>query len=163
MQSLPDLAPARREHAARNYLAHAARGLNDKTRDDILAQVLKLLDDPRFSALFGPGSRAEVPLIGRLIREEHKPVPVSGQVDRLVMNDESILIADYKTNHAPPRDLDEAIQNHSGYVLQLALYRALLASIRPGLPVRAALLWTENADLMEIPGTALDAALLRLS
>ena len=67
-----------------------------------------------------------------------------------------ILIVDYKTNHAPPRSLGEAPM---AYVRQLALYRAVLQKLYPQLPVRAALLWTETPEMMEIPAPALDAAL----
>ena len=68
-----------------------------------------------------------------------------------------ILIVDYKTNHAPP--LAAADAPH-GYVRQLALYRAVLAKLYPHRDVRAALLWTETPDLMEISTLALDAALV---
>ena len=46
---------------------------------------------------------------------------------------------------------------HRGYVRQLALYRAVLARIYPGRTIRAALIWTDNATLMDIPASALDA------
>ena len=46
-----------------------------------------------------------------------------------------------------------------GYVRQLALYRAVLRKLYPQRPVRAALLWTETPELMEISAPALDAAL----
>ena len=87
-------------------------------------------------------------------------MPVSGQVDRLLVTPDVVLIADYKTNHAPPRSLDEATRAFPKYVLQLALYRALLTTIYPGRYVRAALIWTETPDLMEIPAADLDAAVL---
>jgi ATP-dependent helicase/nuclease subunit A len=67
-----------------------------------------------------------------------------------------VLIVDYKTNHAPP---DLAAEAPRTYVRQLALYRAVLQKLYPQLPVRAALLWTERPELMEIPATALDAQL----
>ena len=49
------------------------------------------------------------------------------------------------------------------YVTQLALYRAVLATLYPGRAIRAALLWTEVPDLMELSGAALDAALARVT
>jgi ATP-dependent helicase/nuclease subunit A len=88
---------------------------------------------------------------------------VAGQVDRLVVTADSVLIADYKTNHSPPSNLDEALAAYPNYTLQLALYRALLAMVYPGRTVRAAIVWTETPDLMEIPGHALEAALSRLT
>ena len=52
---------------------------------------------------------------------------------------------------------------HANYVRQLALYRAVLMRLYPGRPVRAALLWTDTPDLMEIPAADLDAALAILT
>jgi len=45
------------------------------------------------------------------------------------------------------------------YVRQLALYRALLRKLYPDRPVRAALVWTEVPDLMELSEALLDRAL----
>ena len=42
------------------------------------------------------------------------------------------------------------------------LYRAVLAELFPGKPIRAALVWTDAPDLMEIPAEMLDTALARL-
>jgi ATP-dependent helicase/nuclease subunit A len=70
-----------------------------------------------------------------------------------------VLIVDFKTNQAPPRVVAEA---PSGYVRQLALYRAILSKLYPQRRIRAALLWTEAAELMEISAPALDAELASL-
>ena len=45
------------------------------------------------------------------------------------------------------------------YIRQLALYRAVLTELYPDKTIRAALLWTEVPDLMEIPAAALDREL----
>ena len=70
-----------------------------------------------------------------------------------------VLIADYKTNRAAPRDLAETQQHYQGYIRQLSLYRAVLMRLYPNRPVRAALVWTAFPALAEIPAEALDAAL----
>ena len=88
---------------------------------------------------------------------------MSGQIDRLVVTPDEVLIADYKTNRPAPKSLDEAKKRHADYVRQLALYRAVLMRLYPGRPVRAALLWTDTPDLMEIPAADLDAALAILT
>ena len=72
------------------------------------------------------------------------------------MTPSELLIIDFKTNHAPPSRLAEVPE---AYVRQLALYRAVLARLYPERPIRAALLWTETPELMEISAPALDAAL----
>jgi ATP-dependent helicase/nuclease subunit A len=155
MQSLPDLPSAQREAAARSYLARAAAGLDKEEHETIATQVLRLLADSRFAPLFAPGSRAEVPIVGRHERAG-EPVMVSGQVDRLAVTAAEVLIADYKTNRPAPRSLAEVPKP---YIRQLALYRALLGRIYPDRRVRAALVWTELPDLMEIPAAILDAAI----
>jgi ATP-dependent helicase/nuclease subunit A len=156
LQSLPDIASARRRDAALGYLARNANDWTDGDREALAERVLALIEDARFAALFAPGSRAEVGIVGRLDRAERPPALVSGQIDRLVVTPDEVLIVDYKTNHAPPRNLAEA---PAAYVRQLALYRAVLKKLYPQLPVRAALLWTETPELMEISAPALDAQL----
>jgi ATP-dependent helicase/nuclease subunit A len=121
--------------------------------------VLALIADGRFAPVFGPGSRAEVGIAGRLERPGRPPALVSGQIDRLVVTPGEVLIVDYKTNRAPPALAAEAPRT---YVRQLALYRAVLQKLYPQLPVRGALLWTETPELMEISAPALDAQLATL-
>ena len=154
LQSLPDVAADRRRDLAQNYLARNAAGWTDAERASLAEKVLALIAEHRFAAVFAPGSRAEVPIVGRLDRSGQPPALVSGQIDRLVVTPAEVLIVDYKTNHAPPQKPEDAPQN---YVRQLALYRAVLQKLYPQRPVRAALLWTETADLMEISTPALDA------
>ncbi len=156
LQSLPDVASERRRDAALKYLARNADGWADGEREALSERVLGLIADPRFAAVFAPGSRAEVSIAGRLDRPGRPQALVSGQIDRLVVTPGEVLIVDYKTNLAPPGAAAEA---PSGYVRQLALYRAILGKIYPQLPVRAALLWTETPELMEISSPALDAQL----
>ena len=157
LQSLPDVAPPRRNDAARDFLQRNAQALfTSAERDAMAAQVLALIDTPDVAALFAEGSRAEVSIAGRVARRGKPPALVSGQIDRLVVTPHEVLIADYKTNHAPPRTAADA---PSAYVHQLALYRHLLQRLYPGRPVRCLLLWTETAAMMEIPASALDAEL----
>jgi ATP-dependent helicase/nuclease subunit A len=158
MQSLPDVPPAHRAEAARRYLARAGKEFAEAEQEAMAAQALRVLDDARFAALFAPGSRAEVPIVGRL-RHGEEPVVVSGQIDRLAVTGDAVLIGDYKTNRPPPLRLEDV---PPAYVAQLALYRAVLAPLYPGKAIRAALMWTETPDIMEIPDPALDAALTLL-
>jgi ATP-dependent helicase/nuclease subunit A len=152
MQSLPDVPPERRAEAARRYLAR--QNIDDTERTEIAAHTLRLLGDRNFDKLFLPGSRAEVSIVGRVGSDE-----VSGQIDRLVVTDGEVLIADYKTNRPAPKNLPDAQAKHPAYIRQLALYRAVIGRLYPGRTVRAALLWTDTPDLMEIPASALEAAL----
>jgi len=71
-----------------------------------------------------------------------------------------VLIVDYKTNRPPPASFEQV---PNAYVVQLALYRALLQPLYPGKAVSAALLFTEAPRLIAVPAEAMDAALVRLT
>jgi ATP-dependent helicase/nuclease subunit A len=157
LQSLPDIPAGARAEAARRYLARSPAGFSAEEGERMVDEIRRLLDDPRFAPLFLPGSRAEVPIVGRL---KGGALAVSGQVDRLAVTNDCVLIADYKTNRPAPRHLADV---PPAYVSQLALYRAVLAQLYPGKRIRAALVWTNVPDLMEIPDAKLDAALLAIT
>ncbi|HVH80782.1 MAG TPA: PD-(D/E)XK nuclease family protein, partial [Stellaceae bacterium] len=156
LQSLPDLPAARRRDAAKNHLARNASSWSEAEREALANEVLGLIGDPRFAAVFAEGSRAEVPIVGRLTLPGRPAALVSGQIDRLVVTVDEVLIVDFKTNQTPPASAAEA---PAAYVRQLALYRALLAKLYPQRPIRTALLWTETPELMEISASSLDAEL----
>jgi ATP-dependent helicase/nuclease subunit A len=160
MQSLPDIAPARRAEAARRYVARAGAAFAAADQEAFVATTLRLLDEPRFAALFSPGSRAEVPIVGRIARPGKAPLLVSGQIDRLAITAAEVLIGDYKTNRPAPRTLAEV---PPAYVRQLALYRAVLRKLYPDRPVRAVLIWTDVPDLTELSADVLDAEIARLT
>jgi ATP-dependent helicase/nuclease subunit A len=103
---------------------------------------MALLDDPGFAALFGAGSAAEVPVVGLLDGRA-----LAGQIDRLVVTADAVLIVDYKTLRPAPRTEDEVPPL---YLDQLAAYRAAVAAVYPGRAVRCALLWTDGPRLMPI-------------
>jgi ATP-dependent helicase/nuclease subunit A len=159
LQSLPDIPAQRRRQAANDYLARESRELDEEQRQKIAEEVVVLLADARFAELFAPGSRAEVPIVGRLMLDG-QTVRVSGQIDRLMVTQASVLIADFKTNRPAPRRIEDVPSN---YVRQLALYRAILTKLYPDKTVHAALIWTEVPDLMELSGAMLDAALARIT
>jgi ATP-dependent helicase/nuclease subunit A len=159
LQSLPDIPAARRAKAAESYLALAGDKLAAEERAKLTEQVMLVLEHPHFYELFTSGSRAEVPIVGRLILGG-ETIRVPGQVDRLVVTQSSVLIADFKTDREVPSRIEFV---RPKYVEQLALYRAVLRKLYPGKLVRAALVWTEVPDLMELSGEALDAALLRIT
>ena len=159
LQMLPGIAENERRDAAQRYLAHVGAEWPPAERDKALASVFSILADPRFAPLFGSSSRAEVSIMGSL-EVRGKKRSISGKIDRLAVTPESVSIVDYKTNRPAPAMLAEV---PPAYVLQLALYRALLVPLYPGRAVRAALLFTEAPRLIELPGSAMDDALARLT
>ncbi|HEU0071220.1 MAG TPA: double-strand break repair helicase AddA [Alphaproteobacteria bacterium] len=152
LQSLPELAFDLRADAAARYLARPLWNLNESQQRVIAAEALRVLGDARFAELFGPGSRAEVSITGRVGERA-----VSGQIDRLVALEDRVLIVDYKSNRPPPTRVEDV---PLAYLRQLAAYRALLAQIYAGKRIDCALLWTDGPLWMEIPAELLDAQVL---
>jgi ATP-dependent helicase/nuclease subunit A len=148
LQHLPERAAAEREAAARTFLARPGHGLSAAEQAETLREVLDLLALPEVAAAFGPGSLAEAPLAGRIGDRL-----VSGQVDRLLVEADRVLVLDYKTNRPPPAALEQV---PALYLRQMAAYRAVLRLAFPGRAVDCALVWTYGARFMRLPGELLD-------
>jgi ATP-dependent helicase/nuclease subunit A len=149
LQHLPDLPEAAREDAARRWLDRPGHDLPDGAADTMVAEAMAILRHPELRPLFGPGSRAEVPLTGVIGTQV-----VGGLVDRLAVLRDQVLVADFKTNrHAPDRVEDTPVM----YLRQLAAYRAVLRQIFPDRPVRCALIWTRAARVAMLPDELLDS------
>lgn len=142
LQTLPDLPQSRRREAAVDFVAQAALGLSATVRDGIVGEVMAILEHPDYAPLFGPQSKAEVPLTGLIGGKL-----VSGQVDRLLVAEDTVWIVDYKTNRPPPRRAEDI---PGIYRRQLRAYAETLALIYPNHQIRTFLLWTDGPDLMEV-------------
>jgi ATP-dependent helicase/nuclease subunit A len=136
--------------ALRNRLA----GLLMRDRDDPVfadwwQHALAVVQDPRHAALFDPGRGThawnEVPvqyLDGARL--------VHGIIDRLVLTDDAVTVIDYKTHaRATPATLDELVADYRG---QMQCYAAAVRRLWPGHRVRACLLFTACAELVELDG-----------
>lgn len=153
LQSLPELAPGDRETAARRFLAHPGHGLAPEEQAELAEEVLRLLDDPVFAPVFSGAARVEAPLAGRVGDRI-----VVGRVDRLIVMPDNVLVLDYKTDRPPPAS---AAETDPAYLMQMALYTALLRAIFPRHRISAALLWTHGPSLMPLPEDLLSASLHR--
>ncbi|RVB72604.1 MULTISPECIES: double-strand break repair helicase AddA [unclassified Mesorhizobium] len=159
LQMLPGIAEAERRDAAERYLKRAGAQWPESERDKALASVAAILADSRFDQLFASSSRAEVAVMGSL-EVKGKLRSISGKIDRLAVTSGKVSIVDYKTNRPAPAALADV---PPAYVLQLALYRALLQPLYLGHEVSAALLFTEAPRLIELPPAVMDDALARLT
>ncbi len=161
LQHLPGIATGRRETVARDFIARRGAALSNHVQQSIVRETLAVLNDPGFAALFGPGSRAEVPVSAVLPRPRGRgpALELSGQIDRLAVTDSEVLIVDYKTNRPPPSDVARVAD---AYMFQLAAYALALQEIYPTRTIRAALLWTDGPRLMAVPQKHLAAYMTRL-
>ena len=149
LQNLPDLPPSERPGAARSYAARPGFGLPHAEARRVAEEALRVLADPSLAPLFGPGSRAEQPLVGVV-----DGAVVSGVADRVAVMPSEVLVADYKTDRDPP---ERAEDTPALYLAQLAAYHAVLAAAFPDRPVRCVLVWTRAGRATLIPDALLAA------
>jgi ATP-dependent helicase/nuclease subunit A len=149
MQHLPDQPRERRSAAARAWLERPGNGLVADEVASLTAETLAILDHPELAPLFGPDSRAEVPLTGLIAGSV-----VGGLVDRLAVLPDRVLIADYKTNRRPPARLEDT---PALYLRQMAAYRAVLRDIFPGREIICALVWTQASQVVILPDALLES------
>jgi len=154
LERLPDLPASDRPDAARRMLARE-RDLTDDQRAEMIAAAFGVLDDARFAPVFGPGSRAEVALTGTA-PDLPSGVSISGRIDRLVVTPERVLVVDFKSNRPAPDHIEDA---DPAYILQMAIYAAVLRRLYPERTVEAALVWTDGPKLMAVSQGLMDAAL----
>jgi ATP-dependent helicase/nuclease subunit A len=148
LQSLPEHPASVWEELTRRFLTRRAPGLSVAEQEATLHEVLGLLGEAWMQAALGPGSLAEAPLAG-----EVNGRLIAGQVDRLKVEPDRVLVLDYKTNRPPPEHVDQVAPL---YLRQMAAYRTLLRAAFPGRVVECALVWTYGARFMALPDAVLD-------
>jgi len=73
---------------------------------------------------------------------------VSGQIDRLVVLEDAVLVADFKTARPIPASVEEVADAH---VRQMAAYRHAMRRIWPEKRMRAVLIYTAGPTWLELP------------
>ena len=68
---------------------------------------------------------------------------MQGQVDRLVVRDTDVLLADFKTGTPPASKTDMPVR----YVRQMAVYAELLRQIYPAKQIICWVIWTQTAEI----------------
>lgn len=139
LEILPNVESQEREKAAHAYLL--GQGVTLDFLPEMIDSVLCILET--YPTLFGPTSVAEVPLSGYLGTEL-----LSGQIDRLIVNEDYVLIIDFKTHGSVPSTLAEI---PPAYLKQMALYRGALRQIYPNKEIVCGLLWTTIPRLDLLP------------
>ena len=142
LQFLPDISQNLHHETIHNFLKNKAPELSEHQREKICNEIFLLLQNPEFKAVFGPNSKAEVPIMGEIDGKI-----ISGQIDRLVIEQNQIIVVDYKTNRNPAKTLAEV---PNVYRSQLGAYKALLQKIYPQKNIKTFILWTNNANMMQI-------------
>ena len=115
----------------------------------MLAKSLAVIDDPHWAELFGPFALAEVSLAATVGGQV-----IAGTADRLLVEPDRVLVADFKTARRPPTSLEQVPVST---LRQMAAYAAALSAIYPGRTVEAAVLYTQTPQLIAIPAELLEA------
>jgi len=151
---MPGLEPGIQAIGVRDWMAGSspAMTLSETQRRNMIEAVLGVIEMPELADLFGPGSRAEVSVAGRVLLPRGARVEVSGRVDRIAVTQTEVLVADFKTGRVPER-------LPAAYLTQLALYRAALAPLFPRMRVRMLLVWTSGPAVTWLDDHSLDESL----
>ena len=149
-ERLPGAAAEARHALALQWLEHSA-GVEEAAEREALAHAAcRIIEDPRFADLFGADALAEAPIAAVVAGG----AVVSGTVDRLLVREDRILVADFKTGRKVPATEAEIPAAH---LRQMAAYRAALRVIFPGRPIEAALVYTAAPVLHPLSEALLDA------
>ena len=157
LQLLPDLPEAARADGAERLLLKE-RDLTAEQRGEMAAAALGVLNDPTFAEVFGPGSRAEAAVAGTAAALPRR-LAISGRVDRMVVTPGRVLVVDFKSNRPSPVRIEDADE---AYLIQMAIYVAVLRAIFPERAVEAALVWTDGPRLMPIPENLVETMLAQI-
>ena len=146
---LPALAPEERRQAADRVLRAKGTYLTPAQRRQIATDALALFRDASFGRIFDASSRGEVCLAGRL-----RGRIIAGRIDRLRVAPGEVLAVEYKTGTPIPTAPEQV---PISYLRQLAMYRAVLASLYRDRTIVMILLWTDGPRWMTIPPDSLEA------
>ncbi|QIQ86264.1 double-strand break repair helicase AddA [Erythrobacter sp.] len=147
LERLPDIPPGAQEEAALAWLARQASDIDESLRAEMVADALRVLDEPDFAAIFSARALAEVPLAATI-----GGIVVAGTADRLLVEEARVTVVDFKTTRRPPERLEEVPE---ATLRQMAAYVAALEAIYPGRAVRAGVLYTHAPLLIDLPGETL--------
>jgi ATP-dependent helicase/nuclease subunit A len=123
---------------------------------DYVNEAASVINAPDLSFIFEDGTMSEVPITAQIRDLSEKPL--YGIIDRLIVNDTDVWAIDFKTNVAIPETPHKCPE---GLLRQMGAYSAALQKIYPSKRVRAGIVWTGNATLMELDAEQVNAAFLR--
>ena len=147
LERLPLFPEYVQETTAIRYIKKQMPKLSEEEVIMLFGEVYSILHHKECSDLFSKDSLAEAAIIGKIGELE-----ISGQIDRLIVTDTHIKIADFKTG----RPSDNPPQT---YLRQMALYMGLLKQLYPDRSFHSFLIWTQTAEIMPLLNEQLNAYL----
>ncbi|APG62763.1 double-strand break repair helicase AddA [Sphingorhabdus lutea] len=121
---------------------------DDVQPDEIAQLILNLLHDKNLAKIFQGDAISELPIAAVI-----KGRVVSGRIDKVYFEGQKITLVDFKTSKksaATYKELPKPIAR------QMALYCAAMHKIYPNHDVEAKIIYTQYAQMIDIPGAYLD-------
>ena len=153
LQWLPDLPVSSHITRVEKYLSLPSFSLSIDEKRKLSEEIFSVLNNKVFFDLFSGDSLAEVPITGNMASPDGNKQVITGQIDRLVIDEYVLSIIDYKTNRQVPNTPEET---DSKYLMQMGAYRKILKNVYPEKSIKCYLLWTNGPHLMELPDELLD-------
>ncbi len=147
LERLPLLPDSQKAKTAIQYIKKQMPKLSEEEVKVLFDEVYSILHHRECSDLFSKESLAEAAIIGKIGGLE-----ISGQIDRLIVTDSYIKLADFKTGR-PSASPPEA------YLRQMALYMGLLTQLYPERSFQSFLIWTQSAKIIPLLNDQLNAYL----
>jgi ATP-dependent helicase/nuclease subunit A len=148
-ERLPDVPAAERLTRGDRWLERSAGVEDSALRRELVGDACRILDDPACRDLFSPSALAEAPIAAVVAGG----AVVSGTVDRLLVEERRVTLAEFKTGRIPPADESAIPVPH---LRQVASYVAALRIIFPDRAVEAKLLYTSGPVLFDLPWPLLE-------
>lgn len=135
-----------------------AKALLKETTDltALVTEAAQVISNPDLTFIFAQNTLAETAITANL--PELQGQTIYGIVDRLIVSKKEIWVIDFKTNRAVPSNPTDCPE---GVLRQMGAYHAALKQIYPGHAIRPAIIWTRDAQIMELPEMLVQEALHR--
>ncbi|MCQ8184708.1 double-strand break repair helicase AddA [Parvularcula maris] len=127
---------------AAEILRREGRGLDDEEQKEVLAATLTVLKRTELTQLFGPGAQGEVSIQGEIGGQT-----ISGEIDRLLVTDQKVILAEFKTTRWVPESSADIPRAHRQ---QTELYAQLLRRLFPSRAVQPLLVYTAGPTVFEL-------------
>jgi ATP-dependent helicase/nuclease subunit A len=144
---LPNIPAEKRWNLAKKYLLDEYPKLDKEQKDECITTALKVINSPCLREIFSENAFVEAPLNGT-VKENGIDREVMARVDRLVVLDKEVIIADFKTDKRPPKKFDDIEETYKN---QMNIYYKLIKKIYPKHVIRPMLIWTEGPIRIDFP------------
>lgn len=143
LQYLPDCPSEQRAVIALQWLKPLENQFSSKEIKKLVEQVLNIITHPLLHPLFDQQSLVEQSLVGTV-----NGVVITGQIDRMRILSDQILLCDFKSGRKIPQEPEDV---PVVYLKQMAAYWSLMSMMYPKHKVNPLIVWTDIAKIMSLP------------